>query len=87
MSRQLTRTVTPPRPCGLLRNHFALFRAQLLGAGVTALLPPKFAQGNGGRVLVAGRLWRRWFGQRLPRGLFHDGAGELADVGGLRFFA
>jgi hypothetical protein len=82
----------PPRPCSFLSNFLQPFFAQLLGTGVTALLPAKFAEGDCSGVLLTdglfGRFWRRgWFGQRLPLRLFHDGAGELADIGGFRFFA
>jgi hypothetical protein len=55
-----------------------------------ALLGTKFAQGDGGGVLLGGRLLG-WFlrqsvvSQRLTRGLFHNGSGKLADIGGLEF--
>jgi hypothetical protein len=67
-------------------------RAQFLGAGVTTLLSTKFAQGDGGGVLVGNRLlgrffWGRLIGQRFARCLCHNRTGKLAEVGRLGFFA
>jgi hypothetical protein len=44
----------PPRLSCFLCNLFQPLRAQLLGAGVTALFTTKFAQGDGSGVLFAG---------------------------------
>jgi hypothetical protein len=84
--------LAPPRPSGFLGNRFALLKAQLFGTSESALPSAEFAEGDRRRILFAGRFLGRFLrmgviSQGFPRGLFHNGAGELADVGRSGFFA
>jgi hypothetical protein len=62
--------------------------AQLLGTSRPTLLAPEFSQGNSRGILVVESFRRKFcFLGRLVRRFIHDGAGELVQVGRLRFFA